>query len=817
MSATAPTIDRRLLVLASDTLNGIDFVEVASGQVQLAVHFLNTVSLEGTLGVPPVTITGGEVVTSVPVLPIDEATAWSADSEGRPVLSLAVPAPGDFSTYTLTVFSPKLDPFFADAEFNFQTDPSSNLDCATAPPAAPAPAPDGQSVPIDYLAKDFGSFRQALSEFSTLRYPGWVERSEADLGVVLMEALAALGDELSYYQDRVLGEATIETATQRLSIVRHARLVDYEPTPATVATTVLQLQVNAPPAGSAPPGTGWTIDTPLRCNALGADGSIIEFEVEDPQTGLAGSLGANPPAWATVDTRWNRGGLVPYYWDDSVRSLEVGSSDFHVQGSGLGLYEGQQLLLDSPGPSSADPPVRELVTVAGWVETSDVLRGGIALTHISLAAPTTAEHDLGTTAVAGNVVPAVQGVRQSETFTIPDPTAASAGPVVVRVGADSDGDDPLPDYRYCLLSGPLAWLATGGQEEYSATPVQPEIVLSALPPKGDAVDPAVAWQFVRWLLDAGPADLVFTLTPEQYSVVLSSGTTTWLDYDGDGGTTIRFGDGSFGSSPLPGTSFEVLCRTGGGAVGNVPADTVVSVAAGQTQGSLVAACTNPFAATGGADAETIAEVRSHAPQRFRAGQLRLVQPGDYEAAAESLLWVQEAGTTFRWTGSWLTAMTIVDPGASEQPSAAQLESLTTLLDGRRLAGYESYVLAPRFLSLDLEIVVVGLASAFTSDVEQAVITRLAPGTLPDGGTGFFDHSHWSFGQPLESSAVLAAVQACVGVQGVSALSYRRRGIDTDFLPLTETLPVASDQILRIDNDPNRPEAGSLQVTVTGSK
>ena len=71
----------------------------------------------------------------------------------------------------------------------------------------------------------------------------------ADLGVVLMEALAALGDELSYYQDRVLGEATIETATQRRSIVRHARLVDYEPTPATVATTVLQLQVNAPPAG----------------------------------------------------------------------------------------------------------------------------------------------------------------------------------------------------------------------------------------------------------------------------------------------------------------------------------------------------------------------------------------------------------------------------------------------------------------------------------------------------------------------------------------------------------------------------------------
>ena len=49
-----------------------------------------------------------------------------------------------------------------------------------------------------------------------------------------MEALAALADELSYYQDRVAAEATLPTATQRLSAVRHARLVDYEPAPATV-------------------------------------------------------------------------------------------------------------------------------------------------------------------------------------------------------------------------------------------------------------------------------------------------------------------------------------------------------------------------------------------------------------------------------------------------------------------------------------------------------------------------------------------------------------------------------------------------------
>ena len=157
-------------------------------------------------------------------------------------------APGDFSTYRLTIFSDQLDPFFDSVPFTFKANLPTTLDCATPAPGRPRPRPS--RCRIDYLAKDFTSFRQALSEFSALRYPAWVERSEADLGVVLMEVLAAMADELSYYQDRVSAEATIQTATQRLSVVRHARLVDYEPAPATVATTVLQLDVAAPPASS---------------------------------------------------------------------------------------------------------------------------------------------------------------------------------------------------------------------------------------------------------------------------------------------------------------------------------------------------------------------------------------------------------------------------------------------------------------------------------------------------------------------------------------------------------------------------------------
>jgi hypothetical protein len=826
MSASGSPRDRRQLLAATGaTLNGIDFVDVAPRQTQLFVHFQNAVSIKGTLaGSSPVSIDGGEVMGTVAVTPIDETTDWSLDSQGRPILALSVVAPGDFSTYRLTIRSPNLDPFFDQVPFTFKATDPPTLDCATSAPGRPEP-PD-LPMPIDYLAKDFASFRQALSEFSALRYPAWVERSEADLGVVVMEALAAIADELSYYQDRVAGESTLQTATQRSSVVRHARLVDYEPTPATVATTWLQLDVSSPPppAPLAPPLTGWTIDTPLRFGALGADGSIVEFEIEDPALGLMSSPTGPPPAWSTVDTRWNRADpavnpgadLTPYYWDESQRCLLAGATDFSVVGHGLGLQSGQQLLLDSPAPDSADPPVRELVTVADGVETTDALRGGVPVTWIFLQAATTADHDLDATAVAGNIVPAVQGVRHRETFTIPVAGAPSPAPVVVRVGANWTSQNPRSDYRYCLMAGPLAWTAVSTPQEDTSAPARPEIALSEVPP-ADATAAPAGWSFERWLLDAGPSEKAYTLTAERYSPVLMSNGTTWLDYDGDDGTTIRFGDGSFGLSPSPGTGFEVVYRVGGGSVGNVPADTIVNLAPGQTQGSIVNACTNPFPAVGGADAETATQVRNRAPQRFSAELLRVVRTADYQAAAQSLPWVQQAGTTFRWTGSWLTALTSADPAQSEEPTIAQLQSLTELLDQQRLAGYESYVTPPVYISIDLRIVVIGRPDAFGSDVETVVLARLSPGLLSTGAVGFFDHSQWGFGQPLESSALLDAIQSCPGVDGVSSVQYRERGVQSSYAALPDSLTFASDQILRVDNDPSRPEAGSLVVTVQGSK
>src|SRR5947209_16905566 len=99
---------------------------------------------------------------------------------------------------------------------------------------------------IDYLAKDYASFRQLMLDHLTLGVPGWTERSEADLGIALVEVLAYVADYLSYYQDAVATEAYLGTARRRTSIKRHVRLLDYVLHEGCNARVWVQVQVSEP-------------------------------------------------------------------------------------------------------------------------------------------------------------------------------------------------------------------------------------------------------------------------------------------------------------------------------------------------------------------------------------------------------------------------------------------------------------------------------------------------------------------------------------------------------------------------------------------
>jgi len=143
--------------------------------------------------------------------------------------------------------------------------------------------------------------------------------------------------------------------------------------------------------------------------------------------------------------------------------------------------------------------------------------------------------------------------------------------------------------------------------------------------------------------------------------------------------------------------------------------------------------------------------------------------------------------------------------------------LIDLLNRYRMAGYESYTPDPVYVGIDLIVTVCACPSSFRGDVEAAVIRALSTDVFADGSSGFFYLGRFNFGAPLERSALEAAIQAANGVAGVISILYRERGVTPSWTNMPETLTVKPNQILRMDNDRNRPERGTLRVVVEGGK
>jgi hypothetical protein len=810
MTTLSEPRDRLASLLVSGTINGIDYVELIPGVTnQLRVHFLNAVQpLTALLA----TITGGDVVPTVPVAPINPTADWSLDQDGRPLLTLNLlilnlpQGVSDFSTYTLTLAAAatnpgeptKLDPQYTSIGFSFKTLCPSAFDCAA--PVATCPPDDTAPPAIDYTAKDFGSFVQALSAFSAQAYPTWQERSEADLGVVVMEALAALADELSYYQDRVAVEAGIETATQRRSLVSLARLVDYEPAPVQSAQATLLCAVASTvvPAGA-------------RVSAVGPNGTIIPFEI---------GAGLNDTTNYQVSPGWNFP-IPAYWWDDAERCLPAGATEMWVLGDTHGFVAGMRLLIqtDLPGES-----LRQIVTLIETGETSQdsiFLQNGspTPVTRITWGASDalTQERNLTVTNVGGNLLPATQGQRYAESFAIDTPPAGQPGMplAIARRGPNATDANPNWIYRRPLANSPVAWLppppAIAADPLVADNALAPEIILTPAPPG------AARWTFAQSLLIAAETETAFTIDPVAWRAVVTNpdGTVANYEMDGDGGDSLRFGDNVFGASPQSGEIFNLLYRVSLGAAGNVPADSVTVV--DPNWGGILLSASNPMPATGGSDAESTIHIRRMAPQRFRAVQLRAIRPEDYVAAAETLPWVKQAGSAFRWTGSWLSVFTVADPGGTETITPDQQVAISELLNRRKLAGYESFAPAPDYASLDLAVDLCAAVFAFGPDVEQAVLAALGATNLTTPGTTAFFANRFSFGTPLYRSALEAAIQAVPGVNGVLAISYRQRGVTSGWLDMPAVFPLGANQILRIDNNPDYPERGTIQVTAEGGR
>jgi predicted phage baseplate assembly protein len=229
---------------------------------------------------------------------------------------------------------------------------------------------------------------------------------------------------------------------------------------------------------------------------------------------------------------------------------------------------------------------------------------------------------------------------------------------------------------------------------------------------------------------------------------------------------------------------------------------------------FVTAVSNPLPAAGGLDAEMAAEVRQLAPEAFKGETYRAVQADDYAEAAERLPWVERAGARFRFTGSWLTAFVTPDPAGSVTVSDDQRRELSDQLDRFRQAGREAHATDPLYADLDVEITACAETSSYANEVSRLVLDRLL-GSRADGRDGFFSADHFTFGTPLYRSRLEAAVQAVPGVKAVRGIRIRRRG-HFDWRPLTGPyLPVRDQEVIRVENDREHPDRGSLILLMEG--
>jgi len=855
------SVDNRITLLLAndDRLTGIDFIQVVrpdpepnpeTGEcnpflIKIFFHTdvrnLTTQFYDPPGGpvVTPVALTlssivihdasGDPLVPNVPLVPASTLD-WNFDANAcRSVLTVTVTSPGDFRNYRLRIDDPndpaRIDPFFNDVVFSFEVGCEDNLDCK----APPLVCPEERFVdfPVDYLARDFVSLRNALLDFAGQRYPEWTLPIEADVGSMLMEIFAALGDELSFVQDRYAREAYLETATERRSLRKKARLLDYDIHDGRSATALLDFEVV-----SVVNGFDLATGTPVWASTEG--GPPIRFEVG---TGLR-----DPKAGYPLNQGWNSGALTPYWFDASTKCLDVGATEVFVVGAiprqdliASGAEAGDRLMvLRSEDPEDpAVPRRRHFVHVIAVETTTDPL-SNVTITRIrwdaSDALPFQIDQEL--LSLSLNIVPATAGERRCVDFVCGAESAVSPPPSVAveREGSLPIPIDPdVPPERPTIFLFSLPNTDTGGLGFLgpSLRENEPEVLVRTLAGEG--------WAFQRSLLESASDEPAFTLEDGTWRriVLYRNGVEEFVhqDYAAGAGYTLRFGDGMFGQLPARGTVFRVHYRLGPGVLANVGADTITKFNLPSTSTTCagdpaepampvsgpnhVVSVTNPWPVLDGVDPESSADIKLLTPEAYRADRFFALQAQDYGEQAQKLPFVQRGNGKFRWTGSWNTVFVSADPLGSFTLSDEQFLELEEWMDCVRQAGRDVIVKDPKFRTLDLEITICVEPFAYPGQVVQAVFEALLGRRGPRPKKGFFDADNFTFGVPFRRSALEAVIQDVPGVRSVQRIRKRERGTLAFSVMTQLSVEVAPDEVFRLENDPTHPERGSLRIRTTG--
>lgn len=735
-------------------------------------------------------ITGGHRVAAGPSTGMVQVIAIQTTAVPE-VLRLVVSPIGDYSTYTLSVSYTGIDPLFASIDLKFRPGCFS-VDCA--PDWTPRAAPD-PALAIDTLARDYDSFRHLLIGAMQRRIPGWQATSEADLSVTLLDLFSAAADELADYQDRVMNEAYLATARNRVSLARHARLVDYHVHQGNQARTVLAMRV-ASAQVNLPAGIAVGVDDP------------------DARAGTTFVTVEGGPMLAALND------VSLYTWDDARPALAKGdtSADLELPTLAQATEVAQHIdaLLGDPdrpfpprlliqeeldprtgGVAARDPNKRQILHLVSAQVIGDPQHPTAAIVRVRWRAEDALRWDFcfvetpvgggaklrDVSLFHGNLVMATSGAATKATFRVPTPEAP-------------------------LLPGELPARETQRWGTVCVLPPEHTLLYLDTPPDGTAIprstlalaieDPATGivdrgWEERISLVGSPPGARHFAVETDE---LLRS--------------TIRFGNGTNGRSLPRGALVRATWRAGLGPDGNIGRDRLVRCTEPD-----VASVWNPFDAANGRAPERAEEIRRNAPEAYRYKQLRAVTLADYVARAQEVPGVQRAAATYLWTGSWRTVRITIDPVGTETLDPALAERVAAHLEAMRLIGEDLEIRPPIFVPLRIELVVCLGDAVWPDDIRFAIEEELSDGWTRDGRRGLFHPDNWTFGQPLHESEIAGRLARVTGVEHIARVRIARWNAATP--GDARQIEVGANEIIQVRNDPDHLERGFIELDLVGGR
>jgi len=801
---------RRIGLSQHPTLTGIDFVEVIhEPDLYLKVYFVDKTVNNSQIIPPNITLENIQLSksngthTSLKVTAIEYPL--TNDPGNRLVLRLSgaekIEAEGLTSHLLILVNVPDIDPYFDRITFLLQANAPATFDCDI---DIIADNVVSKSPEIDYLAKDYLSFRQLMFDRLSVLLPNWQGAHAADLETTLLESIAYMADYLSYYQDAVATEAYLGTARRRTSVRRHARLLDY--TVHEGCNARVWVQVQASEALTLDKGTTLLTHVP----------KIPLVQINENSDQYQEMLAAGTEVFETlykINLYPSHNKIHFYTWGADEFSLAKGATKatfvtanvmdkLSLQIGDVVVFE-QDPDLNETKPNEglgqdADPHLRHAVRLTKVVYTEDSLGGQF------LATPTNG---------AVNIVEIEWHSQDALPFIFPI-TANINGRQLNHIGvaranivlADhgqrifQETLDPIQvpekdDYRPLIKHSHL----TFAEPFYAALAVNQSAVLSVqqIPHLAQSAIELYHEQ-ARWQVKS---DLLSSDHLAQDFVV---------EIENNRQAYIRFGDGVFAKRPTPGIEFSVNYRVGNGSSGNVGAESIRHVV---TDSTGILAVRNPLPAQGGTEPEAIEQVKRYAPQVFRQQQ-RAVTEQDYADVAMQYSEVKRAAASLHWTGSWHTVFIAVDRRDGLPLDVNFKQDLVAFINQFQLLGHDVEIVAPRFVALDIVLPVLVEKGYLPNAVKQSLAEQFSYRELSNGQLGFFHPENYTFAGSVYLSQVISSAVTVPGVAWIDIDSPKirfQRWNQSSTVALQEgRIDIGKLEIAELQNNPVAPERGLIE-------